>query len=447
MSGNVNCTNEKSTGTKNRNRKSIHRKSVNKKKPGKALLAAGVTLTAFFCLGGCGKKQTAMQAGAQAADSVQTLVNTGLELVLQAEQTVQYEPCTLTVLLFQNEGEENREEERIKAFEEEYPGIQIRLQKAEGSISETLDEVINSSDVPDVIRLTEGWLPDSEEQQALFYDLYEGADLFSLWQYGQKNLQRCAIGHKLYAVPEQTDGRAFLLQTDFFERAGVAVPETFDQLLKAGEDCLQSLGENAYPLALTEQDRKLFVITYLQTQYGKPWMVDGVLQYSTRELAEAFTFLCDMEKAHVIPTLAHMTSEENGLLAGWQSGAYGSIWVWNLNTTEYKAMVGSGVEQADFFEAMERKKGGIIQVRSSLSITRDCTHKREAALLLSYLSMQEQDPFGEAVKKQGMKGTFPAEYLQENSAQGQALSMVLSGLSYGDYNPAEAAQLLTDSLR
>ena len=110
-------------------------------------------------------------------------------------------------------------------------------------------------------------------------------------------------------------------------------------------------------------------------------------------------------------------------------------------------MVGSGVEQADFFEAMERKKGGIIQVRSSLSITRDCTHKREAALLLSYLSMQEQDPFGEAVKKQGMKGTFPAEYLQENSAQGQALSMVLSGLSYGDYNPAEAAQLLTDSLR
>ena len=51
------------------------------------------------------------------------------------------------------------------------------------------------------------------------------------------------------------------------------------------------------------------MIYYLQTAYGREWLVDGVVQYNMDEITEGFNFLQQLEEKHVMPTLLKMNSD------------------------------------------------------------------------------------------------------------------------------------------
>ena len=61
---------------------------------------------------------------------------------------------------------------------------------------------------------------------------------------------------------------------------------------------------NIIPLYLTAATAVCFMVYYLESVYGRPWVENGELQYSEEEVTEALEFITELEEGHVIPTLA-----------------------------------------------------------------------------------------------------------------------------------------------
>ena len=68
-----------------------------------------------------------------------------------------------------------------------------------------------------------------------------------------------------------------------------AVPY-FACFFAAGE-AFKAYNEDYYPLALSEYDRMIFLVYYLESVYGKPWVENGEVQYTEEEIATGMDFI------------------------------------------------------------------------------------------------------------------------------------------------------------
>lgn len=267
---------------------------------------AGVFLTGIFLI------------GCQNAQDMQPTVGMlkGIEAIAPIDQ-VEYEACTITFSLWGDEAADSEILAAVEVFEEKYPGMQVQIETG-GKIS-------------DVNRFKQ-IIPEES-----FYNLYEAYDVLSLGEFGQENLNRCTVEERLQAVPSKLSVKTFLYNETLFEQAGLSVPDSLDDLLKAGNVFREKLGEDYYPLAMDQTDRVLFMIQYLQSLYGKNWTVDSVLQYKVEELMKGMELLLSMEEAHVIPSLEHLS--QNSVEQGWTSGVYASVFDWDDQAGQYGGML------------------------------------------------------------------------------------------------------------
>ena len=61
---------------------------------------------------------------------------------------------------------------------------------------------------------------------------------------------RCVVAGKLQAVPISVTGKCFFWNKTTFEKAGLEIPKTMDELLNAGAVFRDKLGDEYYPLAM-----------------------------------------------------------------------------------------------------------------------------------------------------------------------------------------------------
>ena len=118
--------------------------------------------------------------------------------------------------------------------------------------------------------------------------------------------------------------------------------------------------------------------------------------------------------------------------------------------------------------------GGYVQVAVAYAVSENCAHPREAAIFLNFLLNQEESILvlkdTQGIPLSRVAGNFGKEQelwdktaweanqtiLEDDFAENPELAAsirddsvykdVLNGLSYGDYNAREAAQLLLDGL-
>ena len=60
---------------------------------------------------------------------------------------------------------------------------------------------------------------------------------------------------------------------------------------------------------MMEYDRAIFLVYYLESVYGKPWVENGELQYTAQEIQAGMDFMTKLEEAHVIPTIATLQGD------------------------------------------------------------------------------------------------------------------------------------------
>lgn len=426
-----------------------------------------VSLFALSVLAGCGKQ-------AQEEPVVETEAKQENEA---EEEKTEYTPCSLSFAWWGEEARNQATIKALKAFEEKYPGIEVNLIYGEwDGWEDIMAQQFANGTAPDISQINWNWIFNFSADGSVFYDLYEAYEVLDLGAFGQEYLNMCTVNGKLQAIPVSMTGRIFFYNQSLFERAGLATPTTLQDLLAAGSAFQSRLGEEYYPLALGEYDRMILLVYYLESVYGKEWVVDDVLQYSAQEVAKGMEFLLSLEDAHVIPDLASMSSLEQG----WTEGNYGGVFAWDTEVEQYRGSLPAGQNMVigEELKDLGPYDGGFSKVAMAFAISEKCAHKREAALLLEFLFNQEEGvtymgsyrgiPLSrrayEYCSTHGLldEMTFEAnrkvlehvsfeldpqfENLKNDNDVYYVYSNVMNGLSYKDYNAQEAAQLLLDGI-
>ncbi|UXH77530.1 ABC transporter substrate-binding protein [Roseateles amylovorans] len=189
-------------------------------------------------------------------------------LLLRAEER---EP----VLRFAWWGGAGRHEATLKAlalFERRH-GVRVKAEYMgfNGYLERLTTQIAGGSE-PDVMQINWAWTAMFSKRGNGFADLRRFAGLLDLSQFEAEDLAYGDVAGKLNALPVSFSARVMLWNQSAFERAGLAVPRTWDELFASGAVFRRVLGENAYPLDGELYDMMLLAQAWVQQRHGTPYV-------------------------------------------------------------------------------------------------------------------------------------------------------------------------------
>lgn len=287
----------------------------------------------------------------------------------------------------------------LDAFEAKYPNIKVKAEYTgwDGFYSR-LTTQINSNTEADVIQTNWNWLTLLSKTGDGFYDLNKLRQPIGLDQYSPAALASTTVNGKINAIPISANVMLFYYNAATWQKAGVPLPKSWDDLLKAGPVFKEKLGDSYYPLILTEQDSLLLLNSWVYQGNQKP-MVDEKtrkLGWNHDDLVQAFTFYRQLVAAHTVPDARTMASYGKGVayeMKPWINGEWGGIYNWNvLYTAESQNLSHPDDLVMGDYPMREGAKdaGQFNKTALMLSISKNTRHPQEAALLINFLMSEKE---------------------------------------------------------
>lgn len=181
-----------------------------------------------------------------------------------------------TVLRFAWWGGAGRHEATLKAiaaFERQNPGLKIKAEYMgfNGYLERLTTQIAGGSE-PDIMQINWAWLAMFSKRGSGFADLQQYGRHIALDQFSAEDLDQGRVEGKLNALPSAFTARVFLWNQAAFQRAGLPLPKTWDDLFTAGRVFKEKLGDQAYPLDGELYDMILMSQTWVQQKYGTPYV-------------------------------------------------------------------------------------------------------------------------------------------------------------------------------
>ncbi len=282
----------------------------------------------------------------------------------------------------------------IKLFEEKNPGIKIKAEYGgTDGYFQKLSTQLTGNTAPDIMQVDYIWLFNFSKSGDGFYDINQLKDEFNLANYSEEDLSYTTINGKLNAIPVGMNGRAFFFNKSLYERAGIEIPKTFDELLAADKILKQKMGPNVKSLDIVTSDSgaMFFVEYYVEQKYGKPLInTDNKVGVTKEELAEAFKFYKILADSGAVISAkdragaGNYPDDQNPL---WINGELGGVLNWNTMIGAYGDMLKKGdtMVAGDFLTGIGDHKSAYLKVNMTLAINKNTKHPKEAAKFLNFL--------------------------------------------------------------
>ncbi len=291
-------------------------------------------------------------------------------------------------------------EKAVAAFMAKYPNITVTTEYGAWSGWEEKQALnIMGGNAADVMQINWNWIESYSGNGTNFANLEDYSDVLDLTQFPSDSLELCKADGKLMAVPVALTGRLFYWNKTTFDEVGVAVPTDEASLFAAGE-AFKAFNEDYYPLALGEYDRMIFLVYYLESVYGKPWVQDNQIQYTAEEITQGMEFIKKLEDGHVIPTLAVINGDMADSLdknAKWIDGKYAGILEWDSSASKFEQAIKESTNKpgqefviGEFIKFGDHN-GGFTKISMGLAVAATSAHPKEAAMLINFLL---NDPVG-----------------------------------------------------
>jgi oligogalacturonide transport system substrate-binding protein len=192
----------------------------------------------------------------------------GAPLVLRAQER--------SVLRFAWWGGAGRHEATLKAlalFERRHPGVRVKAEYMgfNGYLERLTTQIAGGSE-PDVMQINWAWLAMFSKRGNGFADLNRHRGLLDLGQFSAEDLAYGEVAGKLNALPVSFSARVMLWNQAAFQRAGLALPRSWDELFAAGPVFRRKLGEQAFPLDGELYDMMLLAQSWVQQRHGMPYV-------------------------------------------------------------------------------------------------------------------------------------------------------------------------------
>ena len=301
------------------------------------------------------------------------------------------------VLRFLWWGSESRHKatlDAIKLFEEKNPGIKIKAEYGgTDGYFQKLSTQLTGNTAPDIMQVDYIWLFNFSKNGDGFYDINLLKDEFNLANYTKEDLSYTTINGKLNAIPAGMNGRAFFFNKSLYERAGVEIPKTFDELLASDKILKQKIGPDTKSLDIVTSDSgaMFFVEYYVEQKYGKPLInTDNKVGVTKEELADAFRFYKMLADSGAVISAkdragaGNYPDDQNPL---WINGELGGVLNWNTMIGAYGDMLKKGdtMVAGDFLTGIGDHKSAYLKVNMTLAINKNTKYPKEAAKFLNFL--------------------------------------------------------------
>ena len=367
-----------------------------KRKLAATLLAATMVVAMFA---GCGTTASKETATPDASTDATSVTETATTEEASSQDPNAYEECTLTFDWWGGDSRHEATIAAIEAFEKKYPGIKIEYNYGAWSDWETAkaSEYLSGTNA-DIQQTNFDWIRKYDGDANTYLDLRTVSDTLDLSQYSDTVLA-LPVDSKggLAGIPVSLTGRTFFWNKATYEKAGLSVPTTLKELMEAGPIFKEKLGDEYYPLVLTEYDRAIFMAFYLQAQTGEP-IIDQNNNFTMTEeqLKLGLEFITSLEENHVIPTIEYYDGEGAEAIdksVRWIEGKYAGCHNWD---SAHKSLV-SALPNGDdlvvgnaLMDTGAYGSGTYVKVSQMFSIAAKCEHPHEAALFLNFILNDEE---------------------------------------------------------
>ena len=420
----------------------------------KAISLGVAAAMAATLLAGCGTAASSAAASSEAASTADSTTAestaTSEAAPSEAHEINTTDPIELTISWWGGDSRHEAYQKALEAFHEKYPNITVSpTYGAWSGWEEKQSTALAADQGSDVMQVNWNWLYQYSPTGDKFVDLREYSDIIDLSQWSDTAKNACIVADSLQAVPISMTGRIFYWNMNTFKQAGIeAVPTSYDDLIAA----------------------------------GKAWVENNECQYSEEEIVDGLNFIDSLEDNHVIPTRPTMIAagfDSIDKSQEWIDGKYAGIFEWDSAPSKYQSALAdnSGFTVGEEIKFGDKANGGFSKVSMGMAITKSCQHPVEAAALIDFLWN------GEGAAIMGSECGIPASTAGLAAAQAadavkplvlEANTKVLAfvdmpldpyfessklkdttdgiytdvfdGLSYDEYDPQEAAEILLDGV-
>lgn len=226
----------------------------------------------------------------------------------------------------------------IKAFEAQNPGVTIKGEYGgfDGYVDKLSVQLAGGVE-PDIMQLDWAWISQFSKDGNGFYDLKKSNQI-KLDDFVSESWKTGMVDGKLNGVPASYTARVFLWNKSTWDKAGLPLPKTWDELFAAGKIFEQKLGKDYYPLDGQLNDTLMLAQAYMTQKTGKAWLnpTQAKVAYTEAEAAEWVRVYKRLVAEHVVPTLQYRVSSGGGnpetpteQLPDWVNGKIAGIYQWD----------------------------------------------------------------------------------------------------------------------
>lgn len=285
----------------------------------------------------------------------------------------------------------------MKAFEMRNPGVTIKSEYGGyDGYANKLTAWRTGNNEPDIMQLDWAWLTQISKDGNGFYDLTKSKEL-DLDNFIGQSWKTGMVNGKLNAVPVSFTARVFLMNKTMWDKAGLPLPRTWDDLFAAGKIFEQKLGKEFYPMDGQLNDTLLMAQSYMWQKTGKPWIQPNAAKvaYSEAEALEWVRFYKRLVTEHVVPPQQYRVSAGGGLpenptelMADWTTGRFAGDFTWDSTfkarlSTPDKTMV---FDVANYLVLPGAKSSGVIGRPSMmLAVSKNSKNPEMAAKFVNWL--------------------------------------------------------------
>lgn len=198
----------------------------------------------------------------------------------------------------------------------------------------------------DIIQVNWPWLPLFSKNGDGFADL-RTLEALDLSNWSEAELASGSMNDVLQGLPVSTTGRVFFFNTTTLEKAGVAVPTTWDEFFAATKTVKEKLGDDYYTFNAVKETAHLLTILAVTQVTGKD-MVDpqtNRVAWTPEELAAGIGFLGKLVETGAIRSQKEEASEGNVNLfekPDWAEGKIAGSYEWDSTYSKYAGPLKEG---------------------------------------------------------------------------------------------------------
>ena len=243
----------------------------------------------------------------------------------------------------------------------------------------------------DIMQVNWPWLSFYSPDGTGLADLNELSGIIDLSNWDAAQIDAGTMKGALNGLPISTTGRLFVFNKTTYEKAGLPLPTTWDDLVAAGPVFKERLGADYYPFEAAGLDAALIVTLYGTQSTGQP-MIDpatSALAWSKEDFVNAINMYARLVESGAIESWPERAANGNTKLhedPEWSKGMIAGTYQWDSTYFKISDPLVEGQElvYTDLLTQNGMQTPGIYRKASMVfSISANSKHKDAAAQIIN----------------------------------------------------------------